>query len=177
MKFDGVSGNRDKELDDPAGYGLIEYAYYRMAKDAGIQMSDSRLLEEGGRSHFMTKRFDRTEIGSKLHMQSLCAMEHFDFKRAGAYSYEQALQTIRKLGLSMEAVEEQFRRMAFNVIARNQDDHVKNIAFLMDREPKWQGLLTPLRRFRRSFRPLPPDWPAYVRAALDSRVAHLGRPG
>lgn len=137
LKFDGVSGNRDKELDDPAGYGLIEYAYAMMAQAAGINMSECRLLKENGRSHFMTRRFDRTYRGDKLHMQSLCAMEHFDFKRAGAYSYEQALRTIRKLDLSMDAVEEQFRRMAFNIIGRNQDDHVKNIAFLMDRKGQW----------------------------------------
>jgi serine/threonine-protein kinase HipA len=137
LKFDGVSGNKDRELEDPAGYGLIEYAYAKMARAAGIKMMECRLLEENGRSHFMTRRFDRTDTGAKIHMQSLCAMEHFDFKRAGAYSYEQALRTIRKLGLPMESVEEQFRRMAFNIIGRNQDDHVKNIAFLMDRAGNW----------------------------------------
>lgn len=137
LKFDGVYGNKDKELEDPAGYGLIEYAYANMARAAGIKMMECRLLEENGRSHFMTRRFDRTEHGAKIHMQSFGAMEHFDFKRAGAYSYEQVLRTIRKLGLPMKSVEEQFRRMAFNIIARNQDDHVKNIAFLMDREGNW----------------------------------------
>lgn len=137
LKFDGVSGNRDKELDDPAGYGLIEHAYYHMAKKAGIGMEESRLLKENGRSHFMTRRFDRTDSGQKIHMQSFCAMEHFDFKKAGAHSYEQALRTIRKLGMPMVAIEEQFRRMAFNIIGRNQDDHVKNIAFLMDKSGNW----------------------------------------
>ena len=137
LKFDGVSGNRDKELDDPAGYGLIEHAYYHMAKKAGIVMEESRLLKENGRSHFMTRRFDRTDSGQKIHMQSFCAMEHFDFKKAGAHSYEQALRTIRKLGMPMVAIEEQFRRMAFNIIGRNQDDHVKNIAFLMDKSGNW----------------------------------------
>lgn len=137
LKFDGVSGNRDKELDDPAGYGLIEYAYYKMALEAGIDMKECRLLKENGRSHFMTRRFDRTDSGGKIHMQSLCAIEHFDFKQAGAHSYEQALQTIRKLDMPMDSIEEQFRRMAFNIIARNQDDHVKNIAFLMDRSGDW----------------------------------------
>ena len=166
LKFDGVSGNRDKELDDPAGFGLIEYAYYRMAKEAGIQMSDCRLLEEGGRSHFMTKRFDRTETGSKLHMQSLCAMAHFDFKRAGAYSYEQALQTIRKLGLSIEAVEEQFRRMAFNIVARNQDDHVKNIAFLMDRSGHWS--LSPAYDMTYSYNPQG-DWTSSHQMTLNGK--------
>ena len=137
LKFDGVSGNRDRELEDPRGYGLIEYAYYLMAQEAGIHMMECRLLRESGRNHFMTKRFDRTDGGEKIHMQSLCAMAHYDFNRAGAYSYEQALGVMGKLGLPKEAVEEQFRRMAFNIVARNQDDHVKNIAFLMDRSGRW----------------------------------------
>lgn len=137
LKFDGVSNNRDKELDDPKGYGAIEYAYSMMAGEAGITMADCRLLEENGRRHFMTRRFDRLESGGKLHMQSLCAMAHYDFNMAGAYSYEQAIQVIRRLGLGIDAVEEQFRRMVFNIVARNQDDHVKNIAFLMDRKGRW----------------------------------------
>lgn len=137
LKFDGVHGNRDKELDDPQGYGVIEYAYSKMAKEAGIKMEACRLFEENGRRHFMTRRFDRLADGSKLHMQSLCAMAHFDFNMAGAYAYEQALVVIRQLGLSMEAVEQQYRRMVFNIIARNQDDHVKNIAFLMDKTGRW----------------------------------------
>jgi serine/threonine-protein kinase HipA len=94
-------------------------------------------LEEKDRKHFMTRRFDRLAGGEKLHMQSLCALAHFDFNQPGAYSYEQALLTIRQLGLPMAAVEEQFRRMVFNIIARNQDDHVKNIAFLMNKEGEW----------------------------------------
>ena len=137
LKFDGVSGNRDRDLDVPQGYGAIEYAYANMARAAGITMSDCRLLEENGRRHFMTRRFDRPGGSAKMHMQSLGALAHFDFNQAGAYSYEQALQVIRRLGLPMEAIEQQFRRMAFNVIARNQDDHVKNIAFLMDRTGGW----------------------------------------
>lgn len=137
LKFDGVRGNRDKELEDPTGYGAIEYAYALMARAAGIAMTESRLLEENGRRHFMTKRFDRLDDGGKLHMQSLGGLAHFDFNLAGAYSYEQAMQVIRQLGLPMAAVEEQFRRMTFNIIARNQDDHVKNIAFLMDRTGQW----------------------------------------
>jgi serine/threonine-protein kinase HipA len=138
IKFDGVSGNKDKELADPQGYGQIEYAYYLMASQAGINMSDCRLHHEGGRAHFMTQRFDRSNSGKKLHMQSLGAMMHYDFNQAGAYSYEQALQVIAKLGLSMTDSEQQFRRAVFNVIARNQDDHVKNIAYLMDKSGQWQ---------------------------------------
>lgn len=137
LKFDGVAGNKDKELDDPKGYGAIEFAYHLMAKAAGITMSECRLLEENGRRHFMTRRFDRLAGGAKLHMQSLCALAHFDFNQAGAYSYEQALLTIRQLKLPMAAVEEQFRRMVFNIVARNQDDHVKNIAFLMNQQGEW----------------------------------------
>jgi serine/threonine-protein kinase HipA len=137
LKFDGVTGNKDKERDDPKGYGAIEYAYSLMAKAAGITMNECRLLEEGGREHFMTLRFDRLAGGEKLHMQSLCALAHFDFNQAGAYAYEQAILTIRQLRLPMEAVEEQFRRMVFNIMARNQDDHVKNIAFLMNKQGQW----------------------------------------
>ena len=137
LKFDGVAGNKDKELEDPNGYGAIEYAYHLMAKAACITMSECRLLEENGRRHFMTRRFDRLTSGAKLHMQSLCALAHYDFQQAGAYSYEQALQTIRRLKLPMAAVEEQFRRMVFNIVSRNQDDHVKNIAFLMNQSGEW----------------------------------------
>jgi serine/threonine-protein kinase HipA len=137
LKFDGVKGNKDKELDDPRGFGAVEYAYHLMAKAAGITMSECRLLEENGRRHFMTKRFDRLPDGEKLHMQSLGAIAHFDFNAAGAHSYEQALQVMRRLNLPPAQVEEQFRRMVFNVVARDQDDHVKNIAFLMDREGRW----------------------------------------
>jgi serine/threonine-protein kinase HipA len=151
MKFDGVSGNRVKELEDPKGYGAIEYAYYRMAVDAGITMGPCRLFEENGRRHFMTKRFDRLDGGGKLHMQSLCGMAHYDFNQAGAYGYEQALEVIRRLGLPMAAIEEQFRRMVFNIVARNQDDHVKNIAFLMDRSGNWS--LSPAFDMTYSYQP------------------------
>ena len=137
LKFDGVAGNKDKELDDPKGYGAIEFAYHLMAKAAGITMSECRLMEENGRRHFMTRRFDRQPDGSKLHMQSLGALAHFNFNQAGAYSYEQALLAIRQLSLPMAMVEEQFRRMVFNIVARNQDDHVKNIAFLMNKQGEW----------------------------------------
>ena len=138
MKFDGVSDNKDKELADPKGYGRIEYAYYLMAKEAGIKMNDCRLHEESGRAHFLTRRFDRLDDGNKLHMQSLGAMMHYDFNQAGAYAYEQAIQVIKRLGLPMADVEQQFVRAAFNIVARNQDDHVKNIAFLMDRRGQWE---------------------------------------
>lgn len=138
LKFDGVSNNRDKELADPQGFGKIEYAYHLMAKEAGIDMSECRLHHEGGRSHFMTRRFDRDGRGRKVHMQSLGAMQHFDFNDPASYSYEQAILTIRDLGLGMDVVEQQYKRAVFNVVARNQDDHVKNISFLMDRSGSWR---------------------------------------
>jgi len=151
LKFDGVSGNRDKEFEDPKGYGAIEYACYLMARDCGIEMSECRLFEENNRRHFMTRRFDRTDQGQKIHMQSLGALAHYDFNLAGAYSYEQALLTIRKLGLSKRDIEQQFRRMVFNIIIRNQDDHVKNIAFLMDKTGQWS--LSPAYDMTYSFNP------------------------
>ncbi len=152
LKFDGVENNRDKDLlSDPRGYGAIEYAYSNMAKDAAIQMSPCRLLREGARKHFMTKRFDRDEQGGKRHMQSLCGLAHFDFNQAGAYSYEQAFLAMRNLGLAHQDTEQLFRRMVFNVIARNQDDHVKNIAFLMDRAGTWE--LAPAFDMTYAYRP------------------------
>jgi len=143
LKFDGVD---DIELGSPQGYGRIEYAYHLMARAAGIEMTDCRLLEEHGRAHFMTRRFDRepTDPGpgpsqdvGKLHMQTLCGIAHYDFNNAGEYGYEQAFTVMRRLRLPQADAVQQFRRMAFNVIARNQDDHTKNIAFLMDRTGQW----------------------------------------
>ncbi len=136
LKFDGVE-DKSRDLGAARGYGAIEWVYAEMARRAGIEMTECRLLEEGGRRHFMTRRFDRTADGGKLHMQSLAALSHLDFRQPGANSYEQAFQAIRRLGLPHEASEQQFRRMVFNVVARNQDDHVKNIAFLMDRDGTW----------------------------------------
>lgn len=136
LKFDGVE-DKTRDLGASRGYGAIEWVYSEMAREAGVEMAECRLLAEGERRHFMTRRFDRTADGSKLHMQSLAALAHLDFRQPGASSYEQAFQVIRRLGLPREAVEQQFRRMVFNVVARNQDDHVKNIAFLMDREGRW----------------------------------------
>lgn len=149
LKFDGV---RDWErLEDSEGYGAIEFAYSKMAGEAGLAMSECDLMEENGRRHFMTRRFDRAADGGKLHMQSLGAIAHYDFERSGAYAYEQAFLIMRQLRLPMAAIEQQFRRMAFNVIARNQDDHVKNIAFLMDPEGRWS--LSPAFDVTYSYRP------------------------
>jgi serine/threonine-protein kinase HipA len=137
LKFDGVE-NREHGLADPQGYGKTEFAYYLMARDSGIEMMPCRLYEENGRSHFMTRRFDRLDNGDKVHMQSLFAMMHLDNQLPGAHSYEQAMLAIERLGIGKSALEEQFRRMAFNVIGRNQDDHTKNIAFLMDKDGRWK---------------------------------------
>jgi len=147
LKFDGVS---DIEFGKTADFGRIEYAYYNMAITAGINMSECRLLEENGRAHFMTRRFDRV-AGNKLHMQSLCAIQHYDFNMAGAYGYEQALMTMREMKLSKKEQLQQYRRMVFNVIARNQDDHTKNIAFLMNQQGEWS--LSPAFDMTHSYKP------------------------
>ena len=166
IKFDGVSGNKDKEREDPKGCGVIEYAYSLMARAAGITMSECRLLEENGRRHFMTRRFDRLDGGAKLHLQSLGAMAHFDFNHAGAQAYEQALLVLRRLGLPMAATEEQFRRMAFNIVARNQDDHVKNIAFLMNKAGRWS--LAPAFDVTYSYNPAG-DWTARHQMTMNGK--------
>jgi len=151
LKFDGVSNNKDKELADPKGYCRIEYAYYLMAVDAGIEMTRCRLLEENGRAHFMTQRFDRTADGQKLHLQTLCALAHHDFNVPGATSYEQALLLCDQLGLGMAAKEQLFLRMVFNVVAYNCDDHTKQISFLMDKVGAWH--LSPAYDMTYAFNP------------------------
>ena len=134
LKFDGMG--KDRALGDSQEYGRIEYAYYKMATAAGIDMSPCRLLEENGRAHFMTKRFDR-DGNRKHHMQTLCAMAHLDYKQTASHDYNQLFQAITKLDLGYKALEEAFRRMAFNVIAANCDDHTKNTAFLMQPDGSW----------------------------------------
>jgi serine/threonine-protein kinase HipA len=170
LKFDGVSANRDKELDDPRGFTAIEYAYALMAKAAGITMSECRLLEEGGRRHFMTRRFDRLDDGSKLHMQSLAGLAHFDFNAAATYSYEQAFDVMKRLELPMSSLEEQFRRMLFNVVARNQDDHVKNMAFLMDKTGAWS--LSPAFDVTYAYNP-DGQWTARHQMTLNGKTDHF----
>lgn len=151
IKFDGVDNNRDKEAADKKGYGAIEYAYHLMAKAAGISMTECRLLPDNDRRHFMTRRFDRTASGEKLHMQSLGALQHLDFNVPGAHSYEQAFQTIQLFRLPAISSEEMYRRMVFNIVARNQDDHVKNISFLMNKEGTWS--LSPAYDIMYSYNP------------------------
>lgn len=135
LKFDGMG--KDSELGSPSHYGRIEYAYSQMARRAGIRISDCRLLEEHGRAHFMTRRFDR-EKNRKHHLQSLCALSHLDFKQKASHDYSQYFQAIRDLRLGPEALEEAFRRMALNVMARNCDDHTKNFSFVLPQGGPWQ---------------------------------------
>ncbi|MGB0838468.1 MAG: type II toxin-antitoxin system HipA family toxin, partial [Flavobacteriaceae bacterium] len=147
IKLDGVS---DIQLGDSQGYGRVEMAYYLMALKAGIDMMPSRLLEENGRAHFMTKRFDR-DHNIKHHVQTFCAMKHFDFNKVTSYSYEQLFQTMRELRLSYSEGEQLFRRMVFNVMARNCDDHTKNFSFILKQGEKWR--LAPAYDICHAYRP------------------------
>ena len=134
LKLDGVSS---EQFGESSGWGRVEYAYYLMAKDCNIQISECRLLEENGRAHFMTKRFDRDE-NTKHHIQSLCGLQHYDFNDMNGYSYEQVFQTMRILRLTYPEAEQMFRRMVFNVIATNYDDHTKNISFILKKDENWR---------------------------------------
>ena len=138
IKFSGVSKNGDKDGEDALDFGKIEYAYYLMARACGIEMSPSRLLDDGKRKHFITKRFDRTDDGKKIHMQTLGGMAHFDFNQSGQASYEQAFSVMARLGLYYPDFEQLYKRMLFNVLCKNCDDHVKNISFLMDKSGAWR---------------------------------------
>ena len=151
LKFDGINEKGDQGLSTPKGYGKIEYAYHQMAVEAGIEMTRCRLYQEGGRSHFMIKRFDRDDDGNKIHRQTLCAMAHVDYNQPALYSYEQAIQTMKRLGLPHADLVQQVYRAMFNVVGRNQDDHVKNIEFLMNRGGEWR--LSPAYDISYSFNP------------------------
>lgn len=135
IKLDGVS---DVQLGSSKGYGRVEMAYYNMAKACGIEMMPSRLIEENGRAHFMTKRFDRAGSCTKHHIQTFCALKHFDYNEVISYSYEQLFQTMRELKLTYPMAEQMFRRMVFNVLARNCDDHTKNFSFRMKKGESWE---------------------------------------
>lgn len=148
IKLDGVS---DVQLGSSHGYGRVEMAYYNMAIACGIVMMPSRLLEENGRAHFMTKRFDREEGGIKHHIQTFCALKHFDYNLVNSFSYEQLYQCMRELRLSYADAEQMFRRMVFNVIARNCDDHTKNFSFLLRQGGKWE--LAPAYDLCHAYRP------------------------
>lgn len=134
IKLDGVSG---EQFVESSGWGRVEYAYYLMAKECGITISQCGLLEENGRAHFMTKRFDR-EGNNKHHIQSLCGLQHYDFNDMYSYSYEQVFQTMRLLRLTYPEAEEMFRRMVLNVLATNYDDHTKNFSFILKKGEAWQ---------------------------------------
>lgn len=148
IKLDGVS---DVQLGESKGYGRVEMAYYNMATACGIDMMPSRLLEENGRAHFMTKRFDRGEGNVKHHIQTFCALKHFDYNAVTSYSYEQLFQTMRELRLPYPAAEQMFRRMVFNVLARNCDDHTKNFTFRLQQNGKWE--LAPAYDLCHAYRP------------------------
>jgi len=138
IKFDGVEFSGDWGIADPAGYGLLEYSYYEIAKACGIEMSECRVISENGRNHFMTRRFDRSPAGAKSFMQTFAALQHFDYYQSQSYSYEQLIMMMRKMNMDMSMIEEQVRRIVFNLVGCNQDDHVKNFSFLMDRNGKWK---------------------------------------
>jgi serine/threonine-protein kinase HipA len=148
LKFDGVT---DQQLAIPSGYGRVEMAYYLMAKAAEIEMTECRLLEENDRAHFMTKRFDREGNKTKLHIQSFCAITHYDFNEITSFSYEQLFETMRSMMLPYSDAEQLYRRMLFNVMARNCDDHTKNFSFVMDKTGTWK--LAPAFDICHSYRP------------------------
>jgi serine/threonine-protein kinase HipA len=148
IKFDGVA---DRQLGTTNGYGRVEMAYHLMAKEAQIEMSECMLLEENNRAHFMTKRFDREHGIGKLHVQSFCAIAHYDFNDISSYSYEQLFETMRMMHLPYTDAEQLYRRMVFNVMARNCDDHTKNFAFIMDKSGTWR--LAPAFDVCHSYRP------------------------
>ncbi len=134
IKLDGVTA--EAGFRETQNFGRLEYSFYRLVKECGIEMSDCSLIEENGRAHFLTKRFDR-QNGEKIHMQTLCGIAHYDYCNPRSYSYEQAFNVMRALRLPYSQAQEMFRRLVFNVVIRNQDDHTKNISFLMDRQGKW----------------------------------------
>ncbi|MFN4811133.1 MAG: type II toxin-antitoxin system HipA family toxin [Bacteroidota bacterium] len=148
IKLDGVS---DVQVGESKGYGRVEMAYYLMAIDCGIEMMPSTLLEENNRAHFMTKRFDRIGRDTKHHIQTFCAMQHFDFNLVTSFSYEQLFQTMRELRLSYEEIEQMYRRMVFNVLSRNCDDHTKNFSFMMEKGQGWK--LAPAYDICHAYRP------------------------
>ena len=169
LKLDGVT---NAALGDPQHYGKIEYAYYKMALKAGIEMTECRLLEENGRSHFMTKRFDRMGGFEKIHMQTLCGIAHYDYKMLHAYSYEQAFQVMRRLRLPYGQAEQMFKRMVFNVIARNQDDHTKNISFLMDKTGTWK--LSPAYDMSWAYNPKG-EWTSHHQMSINNKWDNITR--
>ena len=169
IKLDGVT---NKILGDPQHFGRIEYVYYLMARMAGLEMMECRLLEENGRSHFMTRRFDREGNKGKVHMQTLCGIAHYDYRMKQAYSYEQAFEVMRRLRLPYGQAEQFFRRMVFNVVARNQDDHTKNISFLMGRDGVWR--LSPAYDVSWAYNPAG-EWTSHHQMSVNGKWDGIGR--
>jgi serine/threonine-protein kinase HipA len=169
IKLDGVS---DVQLGATTGYGRVEMAYYNMAKACGIDIMPSRLLEENGRAHFMTKRFDRDEGNTKHHIQTFCALKHFDYNLVTSFSYEQLFQTMRELNLTYPEAEQMFRRMVFNVLARNCDDHTKNFAFRLKKDGKWE--LAPAYDLCHAYRP-GSDWVSQHALSINGKRLNITR--
>ena len=169
LKLDGVS---EIQLGGTHGYGRVEYAYYLMAKDCGIEMMPCRLLEENGRAHFMTKRFDREGNNTKHHTQTFCAIKHLDYNRISNYSYEQLFQTMRELKLTYAEAEQMFRRMVFNVIARNCDDHTKNFTFILKQGGHWE--LAPAYDVCHAYRP-GSDWVSHHALSINGKRDNIKR--
>ena len=169
LKFDGVT---DQQLGTSYGYGRIEMAYHLMAKAAQIEMTECRLLEENGRAHFMTQRFDREHGKGKIHVQSFCAMAHYDFNDITSFSYEQLFETMRRMLLPYTDAEQLYRRMVFNVMARNCDDHTKNFSFSMDKNGKWK--LSPAFDVCHSYRP-ESTWVSQHSLSVNGKRQNIGR--
>ena len=173
MKLDGVSRSADgsiNSLDRAEEFTRIEYAYYLMAQAAGINMSQSLLYEEGSRAHFLTRRFDRSAVGERIHLQSLCAMDHLDFRYRDTHDYAQYFSVIRKLGMGTDELTQGFRRMVFNVVAMNRDDHTKNVGFLLTQEGRWT--LAPAYDLTHAFNPQG-EWTQRHQMGINAKFEHI----
>ena len=169
IKLDGVTATAG--FRETGNYGRLEYSFYKLAKACGIDMSECSLIEENGRAHLLTKRFDR-ESGKKVHMQTLCGIAHYDYRIHRAYSYEQAFGVMRALRLPYSSATEMFRRMVFNVVVRNQDDHTKNISFLMGEDGRWR--LSPAYDMGYAYNPNG-GWTATHQMSINGKFDGIGR--
>lgn len=169
IKLDGVSA--EAGFRETENYGRLEYSFSELVKKCGIEMTGCSLIEENGRAHFLTRRFDR-ENGRKIHMQTLCGIAHYDFRLRKGYSYEQAFNVMRRLRLPYSQAQEMFRRMVFNVVVRNQDDHTKNISFLMDPNGKWR--LSPAYDMGFAYNPVG-AWTATHQMSINGKFDDLTR--
>ena len=169
IKLDGVNGQAGFKATQ--NYGRLEYSFYQLARACGIEMSECSLIEENGRAHFMTRRFDRKNE-QKVHMLTLCGIAHFDYRLHRAYSYEQAFDVMRALKLSYSEAKQMFRRMVFNVVVRNQDDHTKNISFLMESDGVWH--LSPAYDIGYAYNP-EGGWTATHQMSVNGKFDHITR--